>query len=47
MSVLRQDEQHEHIEFLANTNNSPFCKGIENDKGNIFESELWKKTVNV
>ena len=24
-------------------NNGPFCKGIENDKGYIFESELWKK----
>ena len=24
-------------------NNGPFCKGVENDKGNIFESELLKK----
>ena len=24
-------------------NNGPFCKGVENDKGNIFEPELWKK----
>ena len=24
-----------------------FCKGIENEKENIFESELWEKTVNV
>ena len=24
-------------------NNGPFGKGIENDKGNIFESEMWKK----
>ena len=24
-------------------NNGPFCKGIESDKENIFESELWKK----
>ena len=23
-------------------NNGPFCEGIENDKGNIFDSELWK-----
>ena len=28
-------------------NNGPFCTGMENDKGNIFESELWKKTVTV
>ena len=40
-SVLRQNEQHEQIETMAN--NGPFCKGIENDKGNTFESELWKK----
>ena len=46
MSVLRQNEQHEQIEIMANK--SPFCMGIKNDKGNIFESELWKKkTVNV
>ena len=38
MSVLRQNEQHEHIEIMAN--NCPFCKGIENDKGIIFEAEL-------
>ena len=28
-------------------NNGPFCKGIENNKGNIFESELWEKTFDV
>ena len=27
--------------------NGPFCKGIENDKGNIFESDLWEKTFDV
>ena len=25
------------------TNNGLFCKGIENDKGNIIQSELWGK----
>ena len=35
MSVLRQNEQHELIEIMANS--GPLCKGIENDKGNIFE----------
>ena len=39
--MLRQNEQHGQIEIM--TNNCPFCKGIENDKRNIFESELWKK----
>ena len=43
--MLRQNEQHEQIDFVANK--GPFCKGVENDKGNIFESELWGKTVNV
>ena len=28
-------------------NNGPFCKGIENAKGNIFESKIVGKTVNV
>ena len=32
MSVLRQNEQHEQIETMANHNQ--LCKGIENDKGN-------------
>ena len=41
MSVLHQNEHHEQIEIMAN--NGPYCKGIENDKRNIFESELWKK----
>ena len=39
--MLRQNKQHQQIEIMEN--NGPFCKGIENDKGNIFESELWKK----
>ena len=39
--MLRQNEQNEHIEIMAN--NGWFCKGIENDKGNVFESELWGK----
>ena len=33
---------HTYLLFFM-ANNGPFCKGIENDKGNIFESELWKK----
>ena len=43
--MLRQNEQHEQIQIMAN--NGPLCKGIENDKGNILESELWGKTLNV
>ena len=39
--MLRQNEKHEQIKIMPN--NGPFCKGIENDKGNTFESELWKK----
>ena len=39
--MLRQNEQFEQIEIMAN--NDPCCTGIENDKGNIFESELWGK----
>ena len=39
--MLRQNEQHVQIEIMAN--NGLLCIGIENDKGNIFESELWKK----
>ena len=31
------------IEIMAN--NGPICKGLENDNGNIFEPELWKKSV--
>ena len=42
--TLRQNEQHEQIEFMAN--DGPLSKGIENDTGNILESELWN-TVNV
>ena len=41
-SVLRQNDQYEQIEIMAS--NGPFCKGIENNKGNIFESELREKT---
>ena len=40
--MLRQYEQHEQIEIMAN--NGPICKGIENDKGNLFASELWKNS---
>ena len=40
--MLRQNEQHEQIIIMAN--NGPFCKGVENDKGNIFESDLWKNS---
>ena len=43
--MLRQSEQHEQIEIMAN--NGPFCKGIKNDKVDILESELWKQAVNV
>ena len=39
--MLRQNEQHVQNEIMAN--NGLFCKGLENDKENIFESELWKK----
>ena len=38
-SVLSQNEQHEQIKIMAN--NGPFCKGLENIKGNIFESEMY------
>ena len=39
--MLRQNELHEQIEIMAY--HGPFCKSIENDNGNIFESELWRK----
>ena len=40
-SVLGQNEQHEQIKIMAKIN-GPFCLGVENDKGNILESGLWK-----
>ena len=33
-SILRQNEQHEQIEIMAN--HGPFCKRIKNDKVNIL-----------
>ena len=42
---MKFNEQYEQIQIMANI--GPFCKGIENDKRNIFDSELLKKTVNV
>ena len=36
--MLHQNEQHEQMEIMTNNG-----KGKENDKGNIFEPELWKK----
>ena len=40
-SILRQNEQHEQIETLAN--HGPFCKRIKNDKENILKSIMWKR----
>ena len=40
-SVLRQNEQHEQIEIMAN--HGPFCKRIKHDKGNILKSIMWKR----
>ena len=40
-SVLRQNEQHEQIEIMAN--HGPLCKGIENDKGNSLIFKLWER----
>ena len=34
-SILRQNEQHERIEIMAN--HGPFCKMIKNDKENILK----------
>ena len=45
MSVSRQNEKHEQIEIMASK--WSICKGIENDRGSVFESELRKKSVNV
>ena len=41
--MLRQNEQHEQIGIMANY--GTFCKGIANDKGNSFESELLKNSA--
>ena len=38
---LRQNEQHEQIETMANY--SPFCKRIKNDKENILKSIMWNR----
>ena len=40
-SILRQNEQHEEIEIMAN--NGPFCKRIKNDKENSLKSIVWKR----
>ena len=40
-SILRQNEQHEQIEIMAN--HCPFCKRINNDKENILKSIMWKR----
>ena len=40
-SILRQNEQHEQIEIIAN--HGPFCKRIKNDKENILKSIMWKR----
>ena len=38
---VRQNEQHEQIEIIAN--HGPSCKGIGNDKGNSLILELWER----
>ena len=39
---LRQNEQHEQIEIMAN--HGPFCKRIKkNDKENILKLIMWKR----
>ena len=40
-SILRQNEQHEQIEIMAN--HGPFCKRIKNDKENILKLIMWKR----
>ena len=40
-SILRQNEQHEQIEILAN--HGPFCERIKNDKENIIKLIMWKR----
>ena len=40
-SILRQNEQHEQIEIMAN--HGPFRKRIENDKEKILKSIMLKR----
>ena len=40
-SILRQNEQHEQIEIMAN--HGPLCKRHKKDKENILESIMWKR----
>ena len=40
-SILRQNEQHDQIEIMAN--HDPLCKRINNDKENILKSIMRKK----
>ena len=40
-SILRQSEQHEQIEIMAN--HGPFCKRIINDKEKILKLFMWKR----
>ena len=41
MSILRQNEQHEQIEIMAN--HGPFYQKIKNDKENILKLIMWKR----
>ena len=41
MSMLRQNEQHEQIEIMAN--HGPFCKRMKNDKENFLKSIMRKR----
>ena len=40
-SILRQNEQHEQIEIIAN--HGPFCKRIKTDNENILKLIMWKR----
>ena len=40
-SILRQNEQHEQIEIMAN--HGSFCKRIKNNKESILKSIMWKR----
>ena len=37
--MLRQNEQHEQIEIVAN--HGPLCKRMKSDKGIILKSAMW------
>ena len=41
MSILRQNEQHEQIEIMAN--HGSLYKRIKHDKENILKSIMWKR----